>query len=221
MVAVFIDILNGVHDLHNTLIENEGIIHRDLKPDNILIDENLNIKIIDYGLSKIVDFSSITSTGMQIGSPLYMAPEQLKDSKHIDYRADIYALGVILYEMLTKNIPYRATTLPELLMKILNEPIVPPRQYNPQISNKLEEIIYKATAKEPYARFQTVAEFIDAFATESVQEELVAFGKFYAWVYKEKDVTEQFEAVNEADIIWPIHVQGWAKGLLTELPYAP
>lgn len=213
LIRIFVSVLYGVRDLHNTIIENAGIIHRDLKPDNIMIDDNLNVKIIDYGLSKIIDFSSITSTGTQIGSPLYMSPEQLKDSKHIDYRADIYALGIILYEMLTKNIPYKASTLPELLMKILNDPIIPPKQYNPSISDGLENIIFKATAKEPFARFQTVDEFIDAFDKKNIQEELVTVGKYYAWVYREKDVTEQFEKVNKADIIYPIHVQNWMKKL--------
>ena len=213
LIRIFVSVLYGVRDLHNTNIENAGIIHRDLKPDNIMIDDNLNVKIIDYGLSKIIDFSSITSTGTQIGSPLYMSPEQLKDSKHIDYRADIYALGIILYEMLTKNIPYKASTLPELLMKILNDPIIPPKQYNPSISDGLENIIFKATAKEPFARFQTVDEFIDAFDKKNIQEELVTVGKYYAWVYREKDVTEQFEKVNKADIIYPIHVQNWIKRL--------
>ena len=213
LIHIFVDILNGVKELHNTIIESEGIIHRDLKPDNIMIDDKMNVKIIDYGLSKIIDFSSITSTGTQIGSPLYMSPEQLKDSKHIDYRADIYALGIILYEMLTKNIPYRATTLPELLLKILNDPIIPPKQYNPEIGDGLESIIFKATAKEPYARFQAVDEFIDAFENQNIQEELITAGRYYAWIYREKDVTEQFEKVNEADIIYPIHVQNWMKNL--------
>ena len=213
LISIFVSVLYGVRDLHNTIIENAGIIHRDLKPDNIMIDDNLNVKIIDYGLSKIIDFSSITSTGTQIGSPLYMSPEQLKDSKHIDYRADIYALGIILYEMLTKNIPYKASTLPELLMKILNDPIIPPKQYNPTISDGLENIIFKATAKEPFARFQTVDEFIDAFDKKNIRKELVTVGKYYAWVYREKDVTEQFEKVNKADIIYPIHVQNWMKRL--------
>lgn len=213
LIRIFVSVLYGVRDLHNAIIENAGIIHRDLKPDNIMIDDNLNVKIIDYGLSKIIDFSSITSTGTQIGSPLYMSPEQLKDSKHIDYRADIYALGIILYEMLTKNIPYKASTLPELLMKILNDPIIPPKQYNSTISDGLESIIFKATAKEPFARFQTVDEFIDAFDKKNIQEELVTVGKYYAWVYREKDVTEQFEEVNKADIIYPIHVQNWIKSL--------
>lgn len=213
LVSIFIKVLSGVKELHNTIIQNEGIIHRDLKPDNIMIDANLNVKIIDYGLSKIVDFSSITSTGTQIGSPLYMSPEQLRDSKHIDYRADIYALGVILYEMVTKNIPYKADTLPELLMKILNEPIIPPKQYNDSISDGLEKIIFKATAKEPFARFQTVEEFIGAFNSKEIQDELVILGKYYAWVYKEMDVTIQFEKENAVDIIYPIHVQSWQKGL--------
>ena len=156
LIEIFVKVLQGVKQLHNTIIDTEGIIQRDLKPDTIMVDSNLNVKIIDYGLSKIIDFSSITSTGTQIGSPLYMSPEQLKDSKHIYYRADIYAFGVIFYEMVTKNIPYHASTLPELLMKILNEPIIPPKQFNAHISDKVEKIIFKATAKEPFARFQTV-----------------------------------------------------------------
>lgn len=213
LIHIFVNVLNGVRDLHNTIFENEGIIHRDLKPDNIMVDKDLNVKIIDYGLSKIIDFSSITSTGTQIGSPLYMSPEQLNDSKHIDYRADIYALGIILYEMLTKKTPYIATTVPELLMKILNEPIIPPKQYNPNISDGLEKIIFKATAKEPFARFQSIEEFIEAFDKKNIQEGLVTVGRYYAWVYREKTVTEQFEEVNKADIIYPIHVRNWMKKL--------
>lgn len=213
LVKVFVKVLRGVKELHNTKIGEEGIIHRDLKPDNIMINKNLDVKIIDYGLSKIIDFASITSTGTQIGSPLYMSPEQLKDSKHIDYRADIYALGIILYEMLTKNIPYKATTLPELMMKILNEPIIPPKQYNSSITDGLEKVIFKATAKEPFARFQTIEEFVEAFGNKDIQEELNVVGKYYAWVYKEKDVTMQFEKVNNADIIYPLHVRNWQKKL--------
>lgn len=213
LTKVFINILSGVKELHNTIIGEAGIIHRDLKPDNIMIDDKFNVKIIDYGLSKIIDFSSITSTGMQIGSPLYMSPEQLRDSKHIDYRADIYALGIILYEMLTKNIPYKASTLPELLLKILNEPIIPPKQYNPQISDGLERIIYKATAKEQFARYQTVDEFIIDFNNMEIQLDLEVQGKYYAWVYKELNVTKQFLLKNEADIIYPLHTRTWMKNL--------
>ena len=213
LIEIFIKVLLGVKDLHNIKINNEGVIHRDLKPDNIMVDIDHNIKVIDYGLSKIIDFSSITSTGAHIGSPLYMSPEQLKDSKHIDYRADIYSLGVILYEMLTKNIPYKAATLPELLLKILNEPIIPPKQYNSNISDRIEKIIFKATAKEPFARYQTVEEFINSCEEEEIKKDLVTLGRYYAWVYREKDVTIQFEKENKTDIIYPIHVRDWAKSL--------
>ena len=92
--------------------------------------------------------------------------------------------------MLTKKTPYIATTVPELLMKILNEPIIPPKQYNPNISDGLEKIIFKATAKEPFARFQSIEEFIEAFDKKNIQEGLVTVGRYYAWVYREKTVTE-------------------------------
>lgn len=211
--TIFVKILDGVEALHNIKIENEGIIHRDLKPANILVNDSGEVKIIDYGLSKIIDFSSITSTGVQIGSPLYMSPEQLTDSKHIDYRSDIYSLGIILYEMMTKNIPYKARTIAELFLKIINEPIIPPKQYNASISEEFEEIIFKATAKERFARFQTIGEFKEAFNKKEIQEELSILGRYYAWVYKEKGVTIDFEKVNETSIIYPIHVQNWSKGL--------
>ncbi|MFA5570066.1 MAG: serine/threonine-protein kinase [Sphaerochaetaceae bacterium] len=213
LIEIFIKILEGVKELHNLSIDGNGIIHRDLKPENIMIDSNQNIKIIDYGLSKIIDFSSITSTGTHIGSPLYMSPEQLKDSKHIDYRSDIYALGIILYEMLTKNVPYDAATLPELMLKILNDPITPPKQYNENISDKLERIVFKATSKEMFSRYQTVDEFLNSFKQEDIQDELITLGKYYAWIYKEKDVTLQFQRENNSDVIYPIHVKNWMKGL--------
>lgn len=213
IIMVFKEVLEGVKALHETKIESEGIIHRDLKPANILINEKKEIKIIDYGLSKVIDFSSITSTGAQIGSPLYMSPEQLADSKNIDYRSDIYSLGIILYKMVTKNIPYKANTIPELFLKIINEPIIPPKQYNTNISEGIENIIYKATAKERFSRFQTVEEFIEAFKNKNIQSELAILGKYYAWVYKEKGVTIEFEKINDASIIYPIHVRNWSKGL--------
>lgn len=213
LINVFLKVLEGVKDLHNTIVDSEGIIHRDLKPDNIMIDKDYNVKIIDYGLSKIIDYSSITSTGDQIGSPLYMSPEQLNDSKNIDYRSDIYSLGIILYEMITKNTPYKASTIPELMMKIINEPIIPPKQYNNMITDTVESIIYKATSKEPFARYQKIEEFIDAFTEKKTKSDLSVISKYYAWVYKEKNVTIQFGKFNESNIIYPIHVMTWSKGL--------
>ena len=213
LVEIFEKILKGVEQLHNTLIDNEGIIHRDLKPANIMINKVGEVKIIDYGLSKVIDFSTLTSTGAQIGSPLYMSPEQLRDSKSIDYRSDIYALGIIFYQMLTKEMPYKATTIPELMLKILNEPVIPPKQFNPQISDGLENIIYKATSKDTYARFSSAKEFIEAFNNMDIKEELLVDPTYYAWIYREMNVTISFNKQMRHPIIYPIHVMNWQKNL--------
>ena len=114
-----IEIANQILDALDCIHQN-NIIHRDLKPQNIFIDEKKNVKVLDYGLSKIIDFTSITSTGDMIGSPIYMSPEQIKDSKHIDYRSDYYSLGVILFELLSHQFPYSAGNRDELFYKIIN-----------------------------------------------------------------------------------------------------
>lgn len=82
--------LHSIEDIHNA-----HLIHRDLKPANIYLLRDGSVKILDFGLSKLIDFTSITNTGDQLGTPLYMSPEQISDSKDIDYRFDYYALGVI------------------------------------------------------------------------------------------------------------------------------
>ena len=115
--------------------------------------------------------------------------------------------------MLTKNIPYKAITLPELLMKIINEPIIPPKQFNENITDSVENIIYKATSKKPYERYQNIDGFIDAFDSKDIKEDLVTIAKYYAWVYRELDVTLRFEEHNESNIIYPIHVNNWMKKL--------
>ena len=140
LIDLFKNILSAVNQLHNY-----GIIHRDLKPDNILITDDGKIKIIDYGLAKLIDFSSITRTGDNIGSPMFMSPEQIADSKHITFRSDIYSLGVILYLMFTKSYPYDVTSLEELIYKIINIPIIPPSERrNNNLSQYIEKIIYKS-----------------------------------------------------------------------------
>ena len=118
---MFFKILDGVNALHSIRGENDdaGIIHRDLKPENIIVN-NSDIKILDYGISKVIDYTSITSTGEVMGSPIYMSPEQVKDSKHIDKRSDLYTLGLILYEMLTNHLPYQSSSIPELFNKIIS-----------------------------------------------------------------------------------------------------
>lgn len=213
IMYTFKEILEGVKALHNTIIDQHGIIHRDLKPENILINSENKVKIIDYGLSKIIDFSTITSTGKTVGSPLYMSPEQLTDGKSIDERSDIYALGIILYEMITGHVPYKATTIPELILEILNNPIVPPSQYRKSIGENIQTAIYKATAKKVYERFKNIDEFETFISKQDITIKKAFKGMYYPWLYKEKKVAEEFSKNNNLKVIYPIHVSDRMKGI--------
>ena len=130
-LIIFNSILNGIFAIHEA-----KLIHRDLKPANIYLLKDGNVKILDFGLSKLIDFTSITNTGDQLGTPLYMSPEQISDSKNIDYRSDYYALGVILFKMLANKTPYgHITSREELYYKIQVEPPISIRTYLPTIDN--------------------------------------------------------------------------------------
>lgn len=148
IVEIFKNILEGIKGLHQVRgdYDDKGIIHRDLKPENIIVN-GTSVKILDYGISKIIDYTALTSTGNFLGSPLYSSPEQITDSKHIDKRSDLYTLGVIFYEMLTSKVPYEFANLPELIDKIKNETPIPPRKYLSTITNKFENIIFKLLEK--------------------------------------------------------------------------
>lgn len=167
IVEIFKNILEGIKGLHQVRgnDENKGIIHRDLKPENIIVNGD-RVKILDYGISKVIDYTALTSTGNFLGSPLYSSPEQITDSKHIDKRSDLYTLGVIFYEMLTSKVPYEFTNLPELIDKIKNESPIPPRKYFSSITNKFENIIFKLLEKNPYQRYLNIDELITVFNSD-------------------------------------------------------
>jgi len=137
-----------------------GIIHRDVKPSNILLDDQLNPKIMDFGIAKLLTDNSVTRTGTQMGTPTYMSPEQVRDVKDIDKRSDIYSLGVTLFFMLTGAAPYNSTTLStfDIYNKIVHEPL-PPLTSHIQFN----EIITKATAKNPDDRYSSCKAMADAF----------------------------------------------------------
>jgi len=148
------------------------IVHRDLKPDNIFVtkigDRRDFVKLLDFGISKLLDQDAVlqlTQTGTVLGTPFYMAPEQAKGSKEIDHRVDLYAIGVILYEALTGKRPFEGDTYNEIMYKIIAEDYQPPSQLNPQVPPQLEQIVLKAMAREPEARFQTAAEMRRALAS--------------------------------------------------------
>lgn len=134
-----------------------GIIHRDLKPQNILIDENKNVKITDFGIAVAVSQDSLTQTNTLMGSVHYLSPEQARGSIATK-QSDIYSLGIILFELLTGKVPFEGETAVSIAVKHFREEIPSVREQNKEIPQALENVIIKATAKEPAERYSSVDE---------------------------------------------------------------
>lgn len=134
-----------------------GIIHRDLKPQNILIDENKNVKITDFGIAVAVSQDSLTQTNTLMGSVHYLSPEQARGSIATK-QSDIYSLGIILFELLTGKVPFEGETAVSIALKHFREEIPSVRKQNKEIPQALENVIIKATAKEPAERYNSVNE---------------------------------------------------------------
>jgi serine/threonine-protein kinase len=137
-----------------------NIVHRDIKPANLMLTDDDTLKITDFGTAKILRFN-VTQTAHVIGTPSYMSPEQIK-GKPVDGRSDIFALGVILYEMVTGEKPFPGENITTVIFKIINEDPIPPRKLDPSIHPGLSAVITRALAKEPTARFQNCAEMLAA-----------------------------------------------------------
>ncbi|MBS2016364.1 MAG: protein kinase [Deltaproteobacteria bacterium] len=143
---------------------SRGIVHRDLKPANLFItrqpDGSPFVKVLDFGISKMHghdDQPSLTQTGAALGSPLYMAPEQMLQSKDVDARCDVWACGVVLFEMLTGRAPFEGTTIAEISARIAATPHTPIRSLRPEVPEPLAALIDKALAKQPRERIPSVA----------------------------------------------------------------
>jgi serine/threonine protein kinase len=154
-VKIALEIASALEYVHS-----HGVVHRDLKPENIMVDKDDHIKLIDFGIAANVGSRRLTfaSFSQTMGTPDYISPEQVK-GKRGDGRSDIYALGVMLYEMLTGKVPFTGPNAFVIMNdRLLNNP-VPPRELDPTISPQLQEIIYRAMEREPSKRYPSAREF--------------------------------------------------------------
>jgi serine/threonine protein kinase len=149
-------ICSGLKEAHA-----QGIVHRDLKPENVMIDAQGNVKIMDFGIARSME-AGTRLTGSMVGTPAYMAPEQVS-GKPVDYRTDIYSLGLMLYEMFTGAQAFQADTAVALALKQMREAPPPPHEVEPSIPVAIERAILKCLEKEPSRRFQSVAELESVF----------------------------------------------------------
>ena len=150
-----LQICSGLKEAHA-----QGIVHRDLKPENVMIDAQGNVKIMDFGIARSME-AGTRLTGSMVGTPAYMAPEQVA-GKPVDYRTDIYSLGLMLYEMFTGTPAFRADNPVAVALKQMREEPVPPREVEPNIPVLAERVILKCLEKEPERRFQSVADLESA-----------------------------------------------------------
>jgi serine/threonine protein kinase/tetratricopeptide (TPR) repeat protein len=142
----------------------QGVVHRDIKPSNIMLDEQNNAFLADFGLARPVQGMEITQSGYMIGTPGYMAPEQGLASRDASLSADLYSLAVMLYEMLTGQLPYQAPGLMEMLLKQLQEPHTPVRHYAPRLPEPIEAVFSLALSKDPLERYPDAVSLYHAAA---------------------------------------------------------
>jgi tetratricopeptide (TPR) repeat protein/tRNA A-37 threonylcarbamoyl transferase component Bud32 len=162
---VLLDAVGYAHARH--------ITHRDLKPANVILEAGGRAVLADFGIVKIFGSDKLTATGVSLGTPAYMSPEQGQGEPG-DTRSDLYALGIMLYECLTGQTPYQGDTSISVMLKHISAPIPPLRQLRPDLSRELEQVVTRALAKNPAERYQTAAEMWQALAATLDDSEIRA-----------------------------------------------
>lgn len=182
LTPIVTQIARGLRKAHEA-----GVIHRDLKPGNIFLaatdDDEETVKILDFGIAKdtAISVDSSTKTGEFIGSPHYMSPEQIQDAREIDYRSDLWSLGVIVYRCVTGVLPFPGDTLGAILGRVLTAPIPPPSKHVPRLPPNVDAFFVRALARDREQRFQTAREFAEAFAALSGMEATVRKATLAPW----------------------------------------
>ena len=141
-----------------------NIIHRDIKPDNIMIMEDNMVKVMDFGIAKVDDSRTVTNSNNVMGTVRYFSPEQAKGN-FVDCRTDIYSLGIVMYEMVTGQVPYNADSAISIAMMHIQEPVIPPKEIITDIPENINQVILKSMQKEPIKRYQTAREMADVLKT--------------------------------------------------------
>jgi len=154
LAAVVADALAAAHA--------EGVVHRDVKPANIMVAEDGSIRLVDFGLARPegLDVERVTQTGQFVGTPVYMAPEQF-DARTVDARADVYSLGVVMFEMLTGHVPFNASSVMSMAMKHLKDPAPAPSTLRPNLPPWVDRLVLKCLEKEPSRRFASASLLAD------------------------------------------------------------
>ncbi|MGE0792185.1 MAG: protein kinase [Sandaracinaceae bacterium] len=153
-VRILDEVLDALAAAHE-----RGILHRDLKPANVFVCDDGAVKLLDFGVSKMRDQGDLsTNTGITMGTPVYMSPEQFRDSKRVDARADLYSVGAMLFEALTGRLPFEADSFPELAFKIVSDPAPRLASFRPELPVEASDLVERLLAKDPDDRPQSARE---------------------------------------------------------------
>ena len=152
-VALCAQVLDALQYAHAA-----GVVHRDLKPANVMLTPSGDIKVMDFGIARVQGSEHLTTNGYMVGTPAYMAPEQVR-GEEVDPRMDLYAIAVVLYRMVTQRLPFHGDTAIAMIHSQLNNPPTPPQQFRADLPGWLVGVIERGLAKKPADRFQTAAEF--------------------------------------------------------------
>lgn len=183
---VIADVADGLNEAHL-----QNLVHRDVKPSNLLLGCDGTVRVSDFGLARDLSQPGLTQSGEVLGTPYYMAPEQIKASSRVDHRADVYGLGATLYELLTLQPPFPGDSRDEVLVKIVQEQVVSPRRINARIPRDLETIILKALAKSPSDRYSSAQQLAADLRCFQAREPISArrpswIERTFRWVEKHR-----------------------------------